>query len=166
MEIVTKRSLQRMEIPKRSDAFEAWLSQSSQVSLLKNSKDVSGHLDYKKAECFLFHLQFQFMPARHSNYKQGNLFQIRDVTPVTDARPTRGHISSRMAYSVRFTCIILVVLQHKSSCARVLYHLGWDPDSILVAVLVSSYFQLDLFRSIVFEGSYMVVHHKGFSIEI
>ena len=60
-----------MEIPERSDAFEAWLSQNSQVSLLRNSKDVSGHPDYKKAEIFLLHLQFWFMPARHSNYKWG-----------------------------------------------------------------------------------------------
>ena len=52
-----------MEIPERSDTFEAWLPQSSQVSILRNSEDVSGHLDYKKAEFFLLYLEFQFMPA-------------------------------------------------------------------------------------------------------
>ena len=69
-----RRGLQRMEIPERSDAFEAWLSQSSQVSLFKNLEDFSGHLDYKKAEFFLLHLQFQFMLAGHSNCKWGDLF--------------------------------------------------------------------------------------------
>ena len=50
-----RQGLQSMEIPERSDAFEAWLSQSSQISLLRNLEDVSGHPNYKKDEFFLLH---------------------------------------------------------------------------------------------------------------
>ena len=75
MEIVTGETCREWRFLRGlRPGYEAWLSQSSQVSLFRNSEDVSGHLDYKKAEFFLLHLQFWSIPAKHLNCKWGDFF--------------------------------------------------------------------------------------------